>query len=59
MLNIGPRPSDISDILPSMLYILHTHTYVYIYYISYYNKRNAHFDVQELLFQFWTEHRET
>ena len=27
--------------------------------ISYYNKRNAHFDVQELLFQFWTERRET
>ena len=27
--------------------------------ISYYNKRNAHFDVQELLLQFWAEHRET
>ena len=27
--------------------------------ISYYNKRNSHFDVQELLFQFWTERRET
>ena len=27
--------------------------------LSYYNKRNAHFDVQELLLQFWTERRET
>ena len=26
---------------------------------SYYNKRNAHFDVQELLLRFWAEHRET
>ena len=26
---------------------------------SYYNKRNAHFDVQQLLLQFWTERRET
>ena len=34
-------------------------TYAYMPIISYYNKRNAHFDVQELLFQFWTERRET
>ena len=27
--------------------------------VSYYNKRNAHFDVQELLLHFWTERRET
>ena len=27
--------------------------------ISYYNKRNAHFDVQESLLQFRTERRET
>ena len=27
--------------------------------LSYYNKRNAHFDVQELLFQFWTERRKS
>ena len=26
---------------------------------SYYNKCNAHFDVQELLLQFWMERRET
>ena len=26
---------------------------------SYYNKRNAHFDVQQLLLQFWTKRRET
>ena len=29
------------------------------YVISYYNKRNTHFDVQGLLLQFWMEHRET
>ena len=27
--------------------------------LSYYNKRNAHFDIQEILLQFWTERRET
>ena len=26
---------------------------------SYYNKRNTHFDVQELLLQFWTERHKT
>ena len=27
--------------------------------ISYYDKCNTHFDVQELLLQFWTERHET
>ena len=27
--------------------------------ITYYNKRNTHFDVQELLLQFWAERHET
>ena len=40
--------------------VLNTSTNLCIYIsISYYNKRNAHFDVQELLLQFWTERRET
>ena len=40
----------------------HTHTVHFINFsnnTSYYNKRNAHFDVQELLLQFCTERRET
>ena len=27
--------------------------------ISYYNKRNAHFDVRDILLHFWTEHHKS
>ena len=41
--------------------IIYIYIYIYILYIyiSYYNKRNAHFNVQELLLQFWTKRYET
>ena len=49
---------SLNKLLANFMYIIHHFMYIH-HFLILYNKRNAHFDVQELLLQFWTEHHET